>query len=370
MTHSSFYADGENYDTSDVTSNDTTGSSAPSQAPSSFYPAGNVYNELPAADSILATVEGHANEAASSAAGAAASAAAAAATLSSKLSDPTNFEWSGVGGSSNRTRTNRDRWSDHIELEEFKAYGDGVNGDYSAMMRAQDYLKRNGANGPGGTIHLRYDKRYLMETTPTLTRAVSVEGGFRNPANMMDVATNALHYDTQGGLVVPSGQVGLILDSSCSLTNTLVMRAGMSGPAADSSAFSGLGVQLANGANGCLVDSCMFLGLDRAILGSGGAQHRLKNLFIDCQNGIALSSSFDVCWIEDVHCWPLLNDLLGTQAEQAVKSQRSGVGLLLSGGVDWHEVRNFFTFTYDIGVQVHSCQLRAPIQSHHMTTTR
>lgn len=80
MTTSSFYTDGETYDTAVVTSNDNPASTTPSQAPSSFYPSGEQYNE---ADINVTTVaasaaQASATAAASSAAQAAASAASAA----------------------------------------------------------------------------------------------------------------------------------------------------------------------------------------------------------------------------------------------------------------------------------------------------
>jgi hypothetical protein len=45
MVDSSFYVDGETYDTAVVESNDHPGASSPSQAPSGFYPGGTVYSE-------------------------------------------------------------------------------------------------------------------------------------------------------------------------------------------------------------------------------------------------------------------------------------------------------------------------------------
>lgn len=42
----SFFADGAVYDTAEVISNDTPGNTAPSSAPSSFYPGGNIYDFL------------------------------------------------------------------------------------------------------------------------------------------------------------------------------------------------------------------------------------------------------------------------------------------------------------------------------------
>jgi hypothetical protein len=45
MVDSSFYADGEVYDTAVVETNDHGASLTPSQAPSGFYPGGTVYNE-------------------------------------------------------------------------------------------------------------------------------------------------------------------------------------------------------------------------------------------------------------------------------------------------------------------------------------
>jgi hypothetical protein len=75
MVDSSFYADGEVYDTAVVETNDHGASLTPSQAPSGFYPGGTVYNE---ADTEAAAA--YVDEAAVSAASAAASAASAAAS--------------------------------------------------------------------------------------------------------------------------------------------------------------------------------------------------------------------------------------------------------------------------------------------------
>src|SRR5438874_1953159 len=54
MTQSSFYADGEIYDTAVVESNDTPASTETSQAPSGFYPGGTDYTTLQSSDAVLA----------------------------------------------------------------------------------------------------------------------------------------------------------------------------------------------------------------------------------------------------------------------------------------------------------------------------
>jgi hypothetical protein len=80
MVDSSFYVDGETYDTAVAESNDHPGATSPSQAPSGFYPAGTVYNE---ADPDAAA--NSAAEAASSAAASATSAATSAAVVAAAV---------------------------------------------------------------------------------------------------------------------------------------------------------------------------------------------------------------------------------------------------------------------------------------------
>lgn len=76
MVSTSFFTDGETYDTAVVTSNDQPASTAPSQAPSGFYPDGTIYNET---DPVASATS--ASQAAASAAAAAASAASASAAV-------------------------------------------------------------------------------------------------------------------------------------------------------------------------------------------------------------------------------------------------------------------------------------------------
>jgi hypothetical protein len=90
MVSTSFFTDGGVYDTAVVTSNDSTAPTAPSQAPSSFYPDGNIYEALSGADAqvvemqaLAAQTASDATSAASAASAAAASAAAAAASAGS-----------------------------------------------------------------------------------------------------------------------------------------------------------------------------------------------------------------------------------------------------------------------------------------------
>lgn len=81
--NSSFFAGGDVYATSEVVSNDTTGSTTPSQAPSSFYPEGNIYDFLSSESDVVAALKALAAEVEAdkvAAEAAAADAAASAAT--------------------------------------------------------------------------------------------------------------------------------------------------------------------------------------------------------------------------------------------------------------------------------------------------
>jgi hypothetical protein len=57
MPSSSFYTDGGVYDEAEVVSNDTTSSTADTQAPSSMYPNGGIYDALSDSDTVLAEME-------------------------------------------------------------------------------------------------------------------------------------------------------------------------------------------------------------------------------------------------------------------------------------------------------------------------
>lgn len=94
MTSSSFYADGETYDTAEVESNDVPGSTETTTAPSGFYPDGTDYAQLADEGRLRAEMTALKDAAATSAsnaftseANAAASASAAAASASNAASD-------------------------------------------------------------------------------------------------------------------------------------------------------------------------------------------------------------------------------------------------------------------------------------------
>jgi len=74
MTQSSFYADGEIYDTAVVESNDVPASVLPTTAPSGFYPNGGVYDELAPEGPVLAQMTSLRDQAAASQAAAGTSA--------------------------------------------------------------------------------------------------------------------------------------------------------------------------------------------------------------------------------------------------------------------------------------------------------
>jgi hypothetical protein len=86
MVTSSFFTDGGTYDTDTVTSSDVPGASSPSQAPSSFYPEGNLYDYLGSESEVVALLEQLAATTTTNAAAAATSASNAATSAASAAS--------------------------------------------------------------------------------------------------------------------------------------------------------------------------------------------------------------------------------------------------------------------------------------------
>jgi hypothetical protein len=128
MVSSSFFTDGGTYDTATVTSSDVPGASSPSQAPSSFYPEGNLYDYLSSESEVVALLQQlaattttnasaaatSATNAATSATNAATSAAAAAATTAAAIASAAGTATPLIDGTASVGTSTKWAHEDHV----------------------------------------------------------------------------------------------------------------------------------------------------------------------------------------------------------------------------------------------------------------
>jgi hypothetical protein len=98
MVSSSFFTDGGTYDTATVTSSDVPGSSSPSQAPSGFYPEGNLYDYLSSESEVVALLQQLAATTTTNASAAATSATNAATSAANASTAATSAAAAAVAG--------------------------------------------------------------------------------------------------------------------------------------------------------------------------------------------------------------------------------------------------------------------------------
>ncbi len=127
MTQSSFYADGDVLDAAVVESNDVPAATAPTSAPSGFYPGGTAYTTLQNADDVLAQLE--AATAATLAAQAAAEAAASASDADAAAAHQAYLDTVAAGGGGAGALLKANNLSDLTNVAQAKANLALVKGD-------------------------------------------------------------------------------------------------------------------------------------------------------------------------------------------------------------------------------------------------
>jgi len=118
--------------------------------------------------------------------------------------------------------------------------------------------------------------------------------------------------------------------------------------------YSSVGAAI-RGADDVFIKNCGIFGFNQAIYTQSAARTIIDDVKIDCINGIEIYQSLDVTKINNVHCWPYVT--IGPNTYTGYTPYwwyRSGIAFNYFGS-DFTFTSNCFSFGYDRGVLVDTC---------------
>lgn len=268
------------------------------------------------------------------------------------------FIQNGVGATN---RTVQNKLFDFVSVNDFGAVGDGVTDDRNAFQAALTYVGSIG----GGVV--AFDGNHFISTSITIPDLVTLQGPIHSSGQIPHTGTGSGNYESKSGVLkIPAGQTINIGYSAC-LSGAFVIRSGLDLPftsvasaQAGLSAFSGTAITIVG--DNAEVNSCMILGFEYAITSANYQRHKIADVMGDCNNGIHITYSKDVSYIQGCHFWPFTTANYTWTASDTTQMilTRPGVAFNLQGTVDWGKLDNCFSYGYFRGYRladVASCTL-------------
>lgn len=209
--------------------------------------------------------------------------------------------------------------------------------DLSAVMQAAvDALTGTGnfavtrsqvVNFPGGY-------NYLMDAAVTVRNGVQ----FRGEYDMVTDFGNGFHF-TKPSRVSMGASGKFILQEGSGLKGLYMLRSNVTGAqtAAQVAAWTGTAVD-ATQTNGN-IENCAILGFALGV-NATNSRFRMRDVMVDCRSCILMDNSFDVNYLERVHCWPYLSTPTGNTADYI----RSGSAFKLQNVADWAKLTDCFAY--------------------------
>jgi hypothetical protein len=255
-------------------------------------------------------------------------------------------------GGSYITLANGTQWKQNfkeesISVKQFGAIGNGTTDDTAAFANALAY-------SPSKVHVVGGNAGFVIDSTLDIPPFKSLEGAytFIDPRNGLDFNSG---YPSK---ILLNSAAKIILNESASLRGLPIIRKGLVMPvnAAGVALFAGLAVETRASTSGQYVGHCAIVGFSQAVATSTLAnteQLRCEYLNIDCSNGILGDSILDICYIENVHCWPTAS--VGLVGVVDADLQRSGAAFKFDNGGDWNKITNCFSYGYSRGFVISNC---------------
>ncbi|ERJ35956.1 hypothetical protein L810_1214 [Burkholderia sp. AU4i] len=185
--------------------------------------------------------------------------------------------------------------------------------------------------------------KLLISGNLTVPPGVSLEGDCVLPGTVGS-NTSTPYGSLACGVLMVSSSATINLSAGASLKSAIVYRAGMTFPAADSSAFAGTAVTVAG--DDAAVDHVIIMGFNKAVYVNGYQRPLLNYIYGDNNNGIELTSVYDIARITNCHFWPFSTVAAGGSTSSL---QRSGTAYYLHDSVDAPMLVNNFSYGYNVG---------------------
>lgn len=202
----------------------------------------------------------------------------------------------------------------------------------------------------GGVVEIPMGARCYLNSPvvmPSNTAIVGTKGlhGHINPSQMATMRPKLV--------VGPSGK--LTLGNACHVRKLMIERDGLQwfAPSSSLSAWTGVGIEIGDETTDALVEDCAIVGFEYGIRSAAGATNvsrvRLSRLNMDNLSCVHLQNSFDVTYLDQVHCWPFAT-VASPPETNSPQLKRSGSGIRLIGSGDWTKLTDCFTFGYAKGL--------------------
>lgn len=237
-----------------------------------------------------------------------------------------------------------------VNVIDFGVTGNGTTDDSAALQLA---LNSVGANG--GLVVIPSNFIIYINSTINIPGYVSLVGGFIHPGV---APTDGNYYNLKSQILY--GSAGLItLGKGSTIQKLLLIRAGLYTTVPTNAAaatallanFAGVALSM-TGSKDAEVRDCMILGHTTGITCTTSDRVFLNNLKIDCTNGVYMTQAYDICRLDNVHCWPFLTAMVagvGNTPNDPVPNRRSGFGFKLQTNCDWSTLLDCFAYGYARG---------------------
>lgn len=237
--------------------------------------------------------------------------------------------------------------SDIIDLRARNAPLNGTDNDAGALL---DALSLADASG-GGSVLIPSGRTCYINSTVVVPANCAVIGSRRGPVGHIN--PSAIMGFRPRVVLGPAGK--LVLNNSSGLIGLTIMRHDLAwyGASSTLSDWTGTAVEIADLTTDSIVEDCTILGfaygIRSALAATNVSRVRLARLNMDNINCVLLENSYDVTYLDQIHCWPFVT-VASEPESNNVHIKRSGAGIRLLGSHDWTKVTDCFTFGYAYGM--------------------
>lgn len=263
-----------------------------------------------------------------------------------------------------------EKLKDSVSVKDFGAPGGATVDNTSYFQAALDYLYNT---HKGGTLILSPGVQYGINGVLNVWPNCTIKGTISSPGQLwQNLNGKRFNYKSNPGLILATtGQIVLWTTSTikdCSIISKAVWDWGS--PVDHSSAEVNSFVTSfnsylpaittpASGSADCLVQNCAIAGFSYAVRTPSTSNNRftVRDVLIDCTNGIDIEQTGDLGKLENCHAWPFTTtnaDYTDGVSSPSITSalQRTGTAFRFGNagvGVDWGKMTNCFSYGYAIG---------------------